>query len=43
MVGALTVGRGDDLVHAARLLYRGEALGDRVQALADPGVGLVSL
>ena len=43
VVGALTVGRDDDLVHAARLLYRREALGDRVRALADPAVDLITL
>ena len=43
VVGALTVGRGDDLVHAARLLHRREALGDRVEALADPAVDLITL
>jgi 3-phenylpropionate/trans-cinnamate dioxygenase ferredoxin reductase subunit len=43
VVGALTVGREDDLVHAARLLHRGAGLGDRVSALADPAVALVTL
>lgn len=43
VVGGLTVGREDDLVHAARLLHRREALGDRVRALADPAVELVTL
>ena len=43
VVGALTVGREDDLVHAARLLYRREALGSRVRALADPAIDLATL
>ena len=43
VVGALSVGREDDLVHAARLLHRREALGSRVQALADPAVDLITL
>ena len=43
VVGALTVGREDDLVHAARLLHRRTGLGDRVRALADPAVDLVTL
>jgi 3-phenylpropionate/trans-cinnamate dioxygenase ferredoxin reductase subunit len=43
VVGALTIGREDDLVHGARLLYRREALGSRVRALADPAVDLSAL
>ncbi len=43
VVGALTVGREDDLVHAARLMHRGQALGNRVRALSDPAVDLVTL
>ena len=43
VVGGLTVGHEDDLVHAARLLHRREGLGDRVRALADPAVDLVTL
>lgn len=43
VVGGLTVGREDDLVHAARLLHRREALGEHVRALADPAVDLITL
>ena len=43
VVGALTVGREDDLVHAARLMHRREALGEHVGALADPAVALSTL
>ncbi|CAA9474053.1 MAG: Ferredoxin reductase [uncultured Solirubrobacteraceae bacterium] len=43
VVGALAVGREDDLVHAARLLHRRAGLGDRVSALGDPAVALSAL
>ena len=43
VVGALTVGRDDDLVHAALRRRRRRALGDRVRALADPAVDLITL
>ena len=43
VVGAATVGREDDLIHAARLLRRREGLGTRVAALADESVGLAAL
>ena len=42
LTGALSVGREDDLLHAARLLYRGDDLGDRVDQLADPRTSLGS-
>ena len=43
VVGALAVGREDDLIHAARLLHGGRPLGERVSALADPAVELMTL
>jgi 3-phenylpropionate/trans-cinnamate dioxygenase ferredoxin reductase subunit len=43
VAAALTVGREDDLVHAARLLYTGADVGTRTDALADPDVPLGSL
>ncbi len=43
VVGALTVGREDDLIHAARLLHRREGLGSRVEALGDLSVDLAAL
>jgi 3-phenylpropionate/trans-cinnamate dioxygenase ferredoxin reductase subunit len=41
--GALSVGRSDDLQHARRLIARREALGERADALADPGSDLAAL
>jgi len=43
IVAALTVGRPDDLAHAARLLRAGTEVGAAKAALADPGVALASL
>lgn len=43
VAGALTVGREDDLIHAARLLYRGTDLGSSASALGDLEVGLGAL
>lgn len=43
VVGALTVGREDDLLHAARLLHRREGLGSRVEALGDESTDLTTL
>lgn len=43
VVGAGTVGREGDLLHAARLLHRREGLGSRVEALGDEYVELTAL
>jgi 3-phenylpropionate/trans-cinnamate dioxygenase ferredoxin reductase subunit len=43
VAGALTVGRRDDLAHAARLLRSGTDLSDRIDALAGVDVPLGSL
>ena len=43
LVAALTVGRSDDLEHAKRLIAAGDPLGDRAEALGDPGLDLASV
>jgi 3-phenylpropionate/trans-cinnamate dioxygenase ferredoxin reductase component len=43
LVAALSVGRAEELMHARRLLAGGGELGDRADALGDPGADLSEL